>query len=270
MKRKIQIKYWHVLPKNGATAMLYKVHSTHLRAPFSPFAVIVALAFLYAGCDDSPSEGDGVVTVVHTFDENAEGWTGAFADYSTDHTEDDLGLRFQRRPLPADVNMPEQMGLFLSGQNLSDDLFMFVKRQATGLRPGTNYEVVYDLALASNSPSGCAGIGGAPGESVYLKVGASAIEPEPVVEGNDYRLNVDKGNQSQGGNNAVVVGHVGNTLQQCTETPFRMITRHNRNEPVLVTSTSDGDLWLFVGTDSGFEGTTELFYHTIQVTLTPR
>ncbi len=39
------------------------------------------------------------------------------------------------------------------------------------------YKIQIDIELASNVPTHAVGIGGAPGESVYLKAGASPIEP---------------------------------------------------------------------------------------------
>ena len=37
----------------------------------------------------------------------------------------------------------------------------------------------------------------------------------------------------------------------------------------LVNANSDGELWLLVGTDSGFEALTAIYYQRIDVTLTP-
>jgi hypothetical protein len=37
----------------------------------------------------------------------------------------------------------------------------------------------------------------------------------------------------------------------------------------MATASSAGDLWLLVGTDSGYEGTTSLYYQRIEVELIP-
>ena len=234
-----------------------------------PVLLFPAAVLLSSGCSDSGTDDDGAISILYDFEEDDEGWTGGFADYSTANSEDDLDLSFARRALPSGIMPPQQNGLQLTGTNLSDDLFMFAKQRVSGLRPNTSYRIVFDLSIASNAPSGCAGVGGSPGESVFVKVGAAAAEPVAVVEGDHYRLSVDKGNQSEGGANAVVVGDLANTLTTCTDTPFRLITRHNRDEPVVQTSDADGELWIFVGIDSGFEGTTEVYFNSIQVTLTP-
>ena len=56
--------------------------------------------------------------------------------------------------------------------NLPDDLFMFLKRRLgtdDGIVPGQKYRITYTMVFASSAPSGAAGIGGAPGESVFIK-----------------------------------------------------------------------------------------------------
>ena len=74
------------------------------------------------------------------------------------------------------------MALFISGVNRSDDLFMFYKGQVGGLQGGTTYQVSFQVEFATIAPSGCIGVGGAPGENVYIKAGATTerangIEP---------------------------------------------------------------------------------------------
>jgi hypothetical protein len=58
--------------------------------------------------------------------------------------------------------------LFISGVNRSDDLFMYWKGQIVGLSPGTSYRASIEVEFATNVPSGCVGVGGSPGESVWI------------------------------------------------------------------------------------------------------
>jgi hypothetical protein len=126
------------------------------------------------------------------------------------------------------------------------------------------------MVVASNAPSDCIGTGGAPGESVILKAGASAIEPLPVLTENGLRMNVDKGEQAAGGPAASVVGNIANGLpcDAVNDTPYATLMRRHTH-PVPVTANSDGELWLLVGTDSGFESLTALYYERIDVALLP-
>ena len=53
--------------------------------------------------------------------------------------------------------------------------------------------------------------------------------------------------------------------------PTNAITRPvtGENEPVSAAAGADGSVWLIIGTDSGFEGTTSIFYDNVQLTFTP-
>lgn len=233
---------------------------------------IILTFLLVVGCDDSITEGDKVRELTYGFEESAEAWTGDFVDYPTSKTEEDLELAFDRRPLREDLEESGQ-GLFLAGLNQSDDLFMYLKREVTGLEPNTPYNVTFSVDIASNAPTGCAGIGGPPGEAVVVKAGAATVEPVPIVEDGDYRLNVDNNvndDATSPESSVQELGNIANGIEQCTgEIPYRMITRDNVGNPLEITTTGNGSLWLFVGTDSGFEGKTALFYDEISVTLDP-
>ena len=85
----------------------------------------------------------------------------------------------------------------------------FGRKKLTGLKPNTAYEVVIDLEMASNVPAGLPGIDGAPGESVFVKAGASAVEPVAVTDSQGcLRWKIDKGNQSTGSAVVTVLGNI--------------------------------------------------------------
>jgi len=121
----------------------------------------------------------------------------------------DLVAEYQPLPSPLDQT---RSGLLIAGTNHSDDLFMFWKRRVSGLQPARAYAVEFSVVFATNVPKGVGGIGGSPDSSVFLKVGAASVEPisMPVEAAGrlEYRLNIDKGNQAQGGKDAVVIGTV--------------------------------------------------------------
>ncbi|GAB3202998.1 hypothetical protein ABID22_001185 [Pontibacter aydingkolensis] len=226
------------------------------------------LAVFSFGCNDDDDGGAATPSefFVFTFNQSAEGWEGGFADYPKDWEESRFEFEFDREDLPSGVG-ENSMAMKLSGRNISDDLFMFMKKQITGLEPNHTYRVTFQIELASQYPEESVGIGGSPGASVYLKAGGATIEPMPVEEqgaGNNIRMNIDKGGQSQGGKDMVVLGNVGipgNAFE------YRLINRDNLQNPIEITTDSNGSLWIIVGTDSGFEGTTTLYYNTIEVEL---
>ena len=81
-----------------------------------------------------------------------------------------------------------------------------------------SYLARFNVEIATNVPSGCIGVGGAPGESVWVKAGATTVEPVAIDQGGQLRMNIDKGNQSNGGANAVVLGNVANS-RSCDQLP---------------------------------------------------
>lgn len=198
---------------------------------------------------------------------HTNGWLPGFADFTL-ATAPTNRLALVRR-LPPEIN-GDRFGYYLRGRNTSDDLFMFLKKPITAVEAGASYEISYYIEIVSFAPSGCVGIGGAPGESVWLKAGASSTEPVAVMGETGIDLNVDKGNQSGGGMNAVVVSDIANGLPCETAEGRGVLLRRTATLPNPVTAGPSGTLWLFVGTDSGFEGTTEIYYAFIAALLTRR
>ena len=192
-----------------------------------------------------------------------QGWTAGFADLPVDHDQSTYELDHGYRSLPEGL---DGRGMYLQRHNRSDDLFMYLKTQVGGLKPNTTHAVSVSIGLATNVPSGSFGIGGSPGSSVFVKAGASSIEPT-ASEGDDrhLRMNIDKGNQANGGAAMVVVGHAAHPEVVLEE--YRIKSLDNAGNPVKVTTDGNGGLWLIVGTDSGFEGLSRFYYARIAYTL---
>ncbi|UFH53818.1 hypothetical protein [Spirosoma sp. KNUC1025] len=199
-----------------------------------------------------------------TFQTNNDGWTADIVDYGT---AQDTSMRFKsaRTSLPTPLDSARK-SLMLSSMNRSDDAFMFLKKKITGLQPNTNYSLVFNIELASQYATNSIGVGGSPGGSVYLKAGASATEPVKVLKDGFYTLSVDKGAQISDGKDAITLGDIGIGEDA---TGYKLITRSNTNKSFVARSNDKGELWLLVGTDSGYEGLTTLYYSSIKVTTNP-
>ena len=227
--------------------------------------LVAMLVVVLGGCDFSADEG-GILVFTHTFDFSREqgDWLVEFSDFPaspTDSIDYELTSAYTDRPANLGANLKSIM---ISGNNHSDDLFMFMKRRITGLSPNTDYAIVFDIELASNAQRGSAGVGGSPGESVFLKAGAIGMEPKAVIDNNQHVLNVDKGNQASAGESTVTLGDI--AISPYTD-QYALITRTNSGSqaPFIARANSKGELWLIVGTDSGFEGVTTVYYTRVNV-----
>jgi hypothetical protein len=220
------------------------------------------------GCSSGDAFLDGGErTFSFNLTEGTQGWRGGFAEYPLGQ-EVFYELIFDYRPLLPDLD-PNEYGLFVSGHNHSDDLFMFVKRRVDGLAPNQIYLVDFAIEIGSEAGSDCVGIGGSP--AITLKAGATQIEPIAIADFSGFlRMNIDKGNQSTSGANALVLGDTGVDVD-CNEPVFESKRLETPANVSFETTTDDnGAAWLIVGTDSGFEGVTRLFYTHIEARFASR
>ena len=227
-----------------------------------PIAAFVAMAVLFSPSGALAQDGTEAV-YEYDFGSDAEGWTVGFADLPVAHDQSIFELDHGHRTLPDGL---EGSGIYVQGHNRSDDLFIFLKKQVGGLRPNAAYVVSVSLSLATNVPTATFGIGGSPGESVFVKVGASTVEPLTEEDRNRHlRMNIDKGNQANGGEDMVVLGNVAHG--EVVNREYRIKTLDNVDLPLSVSTDGEGRVWLIVGTDSGFEGLSAFYYSRISYTL---
>ncbi|WP_373218331.1 hypothetical protein [Ruminococcus sp. 5_1_39BFAA] len=147
-------------------------------------------------------------------------------------------------------------------EDVNDDLFMGYVKKLEGFAAGETYRFSVSFKLATNIEGGLVGAGGAPGESVTVKCGIVSIEPKAINESGYFRMNIDTGSQSNGGKNMTVVGDMAKTKNnhpgeyEFNEFSAEFDTMANE----------DGEVYLIIGTDSGFESTTAYYLDDISVT----
>jgi hypothetical protein len=232
--------------------------------------VTAAVAFAAAaGC--SGSSGPSSERFHFSFDESLEGWTVGFADYPAGTSDPEqqaidefyeLDGGHARLPEPLDTR---DGAVMLTGNNHSDDLFMFLKRRVGGLAPDTAYQLELRTVFATDVPRGCVGVGGSPGEGVFVKGGATGIEPLRVSDdASGHRvwiMNIDKDEQAVGGTDAVVLGDFANS-KDCDSADFSYELKELSNLALpafSITTDANGEAWILLGTDSGFESTTTIY-----------
>jgi hypothetical protein len=169
-------------------------------------------------------------------------------------SEVNFSAGMQASPIP-----PHQMALHLFGNNVSDDLFVYVKKELTGLLPNRVYSVHVEATLISDT-------GNVGGSSHIIKLGASTVEPTSIIVVENaapyYRMNIDVGGSSTSGKNAV---NSGDLSGNGTPNPESLTFKTPR--PVVVQSDANGRLWLLIGVDSAFEVLTEVYYTEITASL---
>jgi hypothetical protein len=227
--------------------------------------MLILLSLALAGCVTSY---DTEYQFDYDFEENEQDWVTGFADLPSDYDPLIYELDSGWGELPSGL---EGNAIYLSGHNRSDDLFMFLKRQVEGLKPDTTYQVELSIDLASNTPEGLIGIGGSPGESVYVKAGATTEEPEVITDDNGWlRMNINKGNQASEGEDMINLGTIANPnidLDTFTGEEYALMTLTSEGRAFEVLSDDQGQVWLIAGTDSGFEEPTKVYYDRISISV---
>lgn len=228
--------------------------------------LMTVFILLLAGCAGVSDPASSTLSIGYTWESGDQGWKIGYADYPAGLTEQDslslYALSYGHTELPPEI-VPGQKGMKLAGSNRSDDLFMYLYAPVTGLLPLTEYNIWFDLTIASNAPTNAVGIGGPPGEAVTIKAGAVPLEPALRVVDGWYRMKLDKGNQSVGGKDMVVIGHAG--VADDTKN-YALINRKN-STPFTARTSEDGTLWLILGSDSGYEGYTALYYAGLKLVI---
>jgi hypothetical protein len=229
-------------------------------------SLVFITLLLLAGCDSTePDEREGPVILDFDFGADGSGWQPGFVDYP-DGREADVEFVGDHREMPPPY--APDMALYQRGFNLSDDLFMYFKHRVDGLDSDTEYETVFVLEFATNYGEDCVvGVGA----GVFLKAGASAIEPVPVLDSdNNVRLNVDKGQQQNDGDNALLLGDIRNGRPGCgADVRYSTESVTSDARSVRVRPNEDGEVWLFFGSESAFESPHQVYFTHFHVEFTP-
>lgn len=225
-------------------------------------ATLVAGGFsLLQACSKDNDNKPQEVNFKDDFSTGRATWQAGFADYPPGNPTYALSDSIAPLPSPLDVT---KKGFRISGINRSDDLFMYLKKRID-VKPDTDYEVSFEVTLASDARTGGVGIGGAPGESVGIGAGITLVEPVAELKENGYlRMNIGKIQQCcTDGKDMKVMGNIANGADQYV---YKSITRSGK---MTFKSDKSGKAWIIVGTDSGYEGLTTLYYQSIKVNLKP-
>lgn len=197
------------------------------------------------------------------FSKDDSGFIPIFADYpNSEGVEDFYEFRHEYGKVPIDG---AGNGLFISGNNHSDDLFMGYVKMLDGFIPGRAYHFKVSFKLATNVEAGLVGIGGSPGEAVAVKCGVTTEQPQIILENSGsfeyFRMNIDIGAQGNSGKDMMVVGDMAK-IESSHPDQYEFKTFQAEFDAV---ANICGEVFLIIGTDSGFEATTSYYLDDISV-----
>jgi len=229
---------------------------------------VVLISTLVTGCNDD-EEITYIDSVSYDLSESKGEWQLGFADYPVGE-EQQWELTGEENSEFTLASGETGKGYYLHSYNRSDDTQMYITRKISGLEPGKHYQAYFDMQLASNVNDQCAGIGGAP-HAVTVKASLSVNKPTASLDHLDtYRLNIDVGQQTQGGLDGQAIGDIGvASLDDCdpSSSIYGLKNYDNSGNVFEVTADDKGELWLTLLTDSGFEGPTSLYFTKAMVTF---
>lgn len=223
------------------------------------FICFIFILIVMVGC----TKKDNVLEFNYTFTEGTENWQSLFSDYPVGE-ENFYELEFTDAFLPLPLDQSTK-SLKISGNNHSDDLFSAIFHKFENLQINKAYSITFNIDFASNTPIGAVGVGGDPN----LFIGAGGISYLPknnIDELNIYRTNfISKIQSGQSNEVFQIIGNIG--VSTTIPTPYTIINRNNIGKPIIIKSNSEGQIWLMIATDSGFEATTRLYYKSINIKL---
>ena len=199
------------------------------------------------------------------FANGEDGFTPVFSEY-------DIGADLSIYEFEADIETVPgrgETGYRMYSINRSDDVFMFLWKPVTGLTPNQQYRIEAVVRFAASVPPNCFGIGGSP-SAVVIQAGASPVEPElaPGTEPGSEGVmvpNFEHGVQNTVDGSPFTLGVIAQDIPGAAcggvNNPFRIkeLSTDPDNAPV-VSSDDQGRLWAFMGTDSPWEGDTEIYW----------
>lgn len=229
-----------------------------MKVPIKTLLVTAIVLPIFLSCE---KDSNNAQTFEYDFSRGKEGWNVLFSDYPLNN-ETFYELTFEEATLPPPLT--NRNSLRVGGNNHSDDLLSMIYKKIEGLSPNTTYQVSFSVDIASNAISNSPGAGGSPD----LTLGGGGLSYQPgnnIDPQNYYRPNFES--RIQSGSSNEVLTALGKIGVSPTHTDYKLVNRNNLSNPIAVRTNANGELWVLVGTDSGFEGITVLYYSKIKVII---
>jgi hypothetical protein len=252
--------------------LIVKLKSKSMKKIMILGALAVSVA-LYSCKDDSDRvdiidvPGGQTIELSYDFESGDEGWNAGIADIPAGDL-DIYGLEVDHTNDPP---FESNGALRVAATNPHNEFFVFISKHLTGLEPNTSYKVSFTVDFAASvmvdttgivvDTTGIAGdttgiVGGINdtigvhvnlNDTLIVKAGATALEPETEADAFDFlRLIFDKGEVGFDGTDMVILGRYSGD----TTAGNYVLRTASSEEPFLVTTNEDGELWVIVGSEA--------------------
>ncbi len=190
-----------------------------------------------------------------TFSMDNEGWQPAYSGYPA-QGEEGYELNIERNAIPTPFS--GRNGMFFSGKNYSNRLFLFVKKEITGLEANTAYSIIFNMSIISeiNPDPGA-------GDRIFVKVGAMTDRPITTQTGM-VANNIKMGERGKSGRDMFMLG----VVEKAKNTPgWGNQILHNYHQPLMVNTDNRGRLWLIVGFEPEMVEMPPFYLSSVRVVL---
>lgn len=232
---------------------------------FEKIILIFGITILMSACQNKDPKLVVTTTIDSEFQNSLDGWMPGLAGYTalSDSATMDWQVRPSRLRPPLDST---RYALKMQSTNDDSNLFMFISKQLKGLEPSSSYNVKFNIKVSTNVFPDSLDLLGKPGQNIYLKVGATAVMPTLSLVKGVVTLNVDKGIVSASGKDLISLGAINNHEIRKIFTLFQ----YKNEESFTVRSNSNGELWLYIGSDSAYPGKTSYYIDKATIKLSRR
>jgi hypothetical protein len=232
------------------------------------FAFGMLLLSLQWSCNDPVEELPTGTVFLSDFSTGPQGWSPFFTDLPV-NAELSYNLRIDLGALPASTGIAGN-GLVISGQNKGQELYIFLKKEVSGLQPNRLYNIRFRVDLATNiiQLPGAANKSNIENTGTSLVAGALSFEPgiqriSPVsglLEPNfNHRVSEGGGNRTGDLINLGPVGHNG------ASPDFKLLRLDNINTPFLARANDEGHIWILLGIHTSSKEELRLYLRSTRI-----
>lgn len=185
-----------------------------------------------------------------------EGWNSSFCGMK--ENDEKLKLTAEHAKIP--VQGSNSNGIMMKYENTRNNLFMYISKKFSkleDLKANTKYKIRLSFYIATNQKDDRR----RSSQKVYIKAGATNIEPNNYIDKGLKLINLDKGNLARGGEDIKILGEATKEKNEKDDSfQFKSF------DTLLDVITNDkGEAWIVLGADCGVDGTCTMYFTDVRV-----